>query len=240
MTTSPNLRDLSVESGIIIDAPGVFYPTNLNEPQRTDKLYAAFMQIVLADLAKSGWVVNSRERYHPGPYGTGGAFSHVGELLHFANTISPIIVASTIALFPDELKCLGAKIKAGLSARAFRASWDRAHASEQLPAATYRAPILLQENLEGLCLLNVIATGSGHETDIRVHASIPTPNYPGSASHPSGGETYAISISSSERRYDFHVDGRGFGTKIILGGQANESVSVIVDLSGDAPTEKTP
>ncbi len=231
MVTHATDRDLSVEEGIVIGAPGVFYPATTEEPNYTEERYAAFMGLVLDDLTRSGWVVERRERYYPGPPNTAGGVGHVVEIITPVLAVAgPMVMSLLFWLFPDEGKLLGSRIKAGLSARQFYTSWRRSCNQVGIEPAPLDFPSFMQPNIEGICLLDALSGRSDSEQDFRTVSVVSSAHDYASAAHPSGPETYEISVASNEVAYKYFVNGRGRGVKEIRGRRYESPQPIEVNL----------
>jgi hypothetical protein len=233
MVTHATDRDLSVEEGIVIGAPGVFYPATTEEPNYTEERYAAFMRLILDDVTRSGWVIERRERYYPGPPNTAGGVGHVVEIITPVLSVAgPTVMSILFWLYPDEGKLLGSRIKAGLSARQFYKSWRRSCDQVGIEPEPLDFPSFLQPNIEGLCLLDAISGRSDSEQDFRIVSVVSSADDYASAAHPSGPETYETSIASNEVTYKYLVNGRGRGVKEVRGRRYEPPQPIEVDLLG--------
>ncbi len=209
----PGRQDLSQAVAVIAPAPGFLYPRGerrtsdgrwVEAPDDTAERFEPQFRSLLENMAKSDLrdlqlaaELPAPERYHFGPYGRGGMYEQVNYLL----TLAPHVqrwaeVATTWGTLAGW--ALGQKRFWRELLRRFRAQGHNATERDQL---VFTAPMV-----RAVCWTHA-RDEYGPFGKYRV-ASYVRHRRHGTASHPSGDETYTVWITAGKRAYCYVVNGR--------------------------------
>lgn len=205
---SATTRNLSGGYGMIVTAPGEFYPRDLNGPNDSRQRYEGLLILVEDELKTEGWKFGNRERYHPGPPNTGNAFEYLYDLI----TIADFALTAAQTLYPDDMKEFGGRIKSAVAARIFKKSVRTTARRVGVSSEVADKVAVLEGTLRNLCLVDAYSDRGATEDVPVINQTAYILGPYSSAAHPSGSEVYIFSVSSNQRTFTYRVNGHGRGT----------------------------
>ncbi|MGB3304675.1 MAG: hypothetical protein WBA63_00685 [Thermomicrobiales bacterium] len=225
---SATKRDLTGGYGVIVTAPGEFYPRDTNGPNDSRQRYEEFLTLVEEELKTEGWKFGNRERYQPGPPNTGNAFEYLYDLI----TIADFALTAAQTLYPDEMKEFGGRIKSAVAARIFKKSVRTAARRVGVSSEVTDKVAVLEGTLRDLCFIDACSDRTANESMPILDSTVHFIGGSSSGARQWGPETYVFAFSTNRRALTYRVNGYGRGTVRIysrVDGTANECEVSLLD-----------